>query len=214
MPNERIAFVCLSKKTQSCFYCKRKGHHHRSLCPLKFAACQNENEQIKNFNEEPRQLATDYQNRTNIKVVPEKGLTLQQSKTEIYRPQSNLEVENALWLQKLHTTETELAEYKRENAILEEKISRIETEMQMMQTSFSRYLQITSQQRNEITQLRERNDFKWVQESIKLNESMIFNKTQMSQDIHMATKGYPTEIEAEHNNKNEKIGNNMMDFST
>ena len=34
----------------------------------------------------------------------------------------------------------------------------------------------------------------------------------MSQDIHMATKGYPTEVEAKHNNKHEKIGNNIMDF--
>ena len=147
-----IAFECLSKKSQSCFCCKRKGHHHRSLCPLKFAACQDENEQIKNFNDEPRQLPTDYQKGTNIKVMPEKELTLQQSKTEIYRPQNNLEVENALWQQKLYTTQTELAEYKREKTSLEEKISRIVTEKQMIQTSFSRYLQITTQQRNEITQ--------------------------------------------------------------
>ena len=216
-----IAFECLSKKSQSCFfYCKRKEHHHRSLCPLKFAACQGANEQIKNFNEEPRKLVTDYQNRTNIKVMPEKGLTPQQSKTEIYRPQNNLEVENALWQQKLYTTKTELAQYKREKTILEEKVSRIETEKQMIQTSFSRYLQITTQQRKEITQLRERleryenskNDIKRVQENIKLSESMISNKPPVSQDIHMATKGYPTEVEAKHNNKHEKIGNSIMDF--
>ena len=69
-----VAFECLYKKAQSCFYCKRKCHHHRSICPQKFAACQDENEPIKNLNEEPRQLVRDSQNRTNIKEVPEKDL--------------------------------------------------------------------------------------------------------------------------------------------
>ena len=35
----------------------------------------------------------------------------------------------------------------------------------------------------------------------------------MIHDIHMVTNGYPTEIEAGHNNKHEKNGKkNIMDF--
>ena len=103
-----------------------------------------------------------------------------QPETEIYWVQNNLEWESTLWQQKLQKTKSELEDCKEENKILDEKISKIHTEKEMIQVSFCRYIENTMQQQNEISQLKEqlqklensKNYFNRAQEIIKSGESL------------------------------------------
>ena len=127
-----------------------------------------------------------------------------QPETEIYWVRNNLEWENALWQQKLQKTKSELDYCKKEKKILDEKISKIQTEKEMIQASFCRYIENTMQQQNEITQLKEKlqklenskNGFNRAQEIIESGEPLIYDRKSIIEGVS-ATR-YPNEEENEY----------------
>ena len=149
-----------------------------------------------------------------------------QPKTEIYFVQNNLECENALWQQKLQKNKSELEACKKEKKILDEQISNIQTEKEMIQASFCRYTENTMQQQNEISQLKEKlqklenskNGFNRAQEIIKSGEPLISDRKSIIEGVS-ATR-YPSEGENEYDiiQKNKATdphpGNSIMKFQS
>ena len=191
------AFECFTRK-KACFYCGKINHHHRSLCPQKFRAFELKHAQFTNLKEETQQFTSDSQVPENKEPAPK------QPETEIYWVRNNLEWENALWQQKLQKTKSELEYCKKEKKILDEKISKIQTEKEMIHASFCRYIENTMQQQNEISQLKEKlqklenskNGFNRAQEIIESGEPLIYDRKSIIEGV-IATM-YPNEEENEY----------------
>ena len=69
------------------------------------------------------------------------------SEDDVYIPQTNMEVEFALTVQK---AQTELEKYKKENMILRQTISKLEIDRDAFQATVNKYSEITNQQVKEI----------------------------------------------------------------
>ena len=112
---------------QKCFHCKRRNHHHRSICQFKFGQVCHKGLKLNSPNDIKQIVKRDTQTQTDEKKksVPEQ--------TEV---------------------KLELAECKKENATLKDRISEVETEKEKLQTPVRGYTETITQQSGEISQLR------------------------------------------------------------
>ena len=153
------AFECLTKKT--CFFCKRENFHHRSLCHQNFNFIPLNRTKLPNKMTEKLSSSEDslegagqpmIQNTCTTKTET----TTKEPETKCYRTLSNDKqcICNQI-LNDQQQTKSDLEDNKNENAILKERISRLEAEQEMFQTSVSRLTEITKQLTNEIIQVKE-----------------------------------------------------------
>ena len=91
------------------FYCKRKNHHHRSLCKLKFGTITNQCVDSTSTNNSMTNVCKDTKKQTNENKVSE------EMEVEIIHLHSNMECDNYLTRNDLHNTRLELAECKKGN---------------------------------------------------------------------------------------------------
>lgn len=121
------AFECISRN--SCFYCKRYRHHHRSLCPHKFG---NNGPEI------------DHECHTAKDI------------SKIHATHSNQESDYAMAIQELQPTKPQLTECLNENAALKAKISKLENENETLRAYQVQCKEETNQRNTEIRYLKER----------------------------------------------------------
>ena len=132
------AFECLTKKT--CYFCKRENHHHRSLChqnvnnfsdPLsKFKLLDSKKELNSKHESLEKNKPKGIQKATNNKPISDETEPL------CHRTHINVSELNQ-FLNELHQTKTDLEDSKKENVILKERISMLEAEQEILQTSVS-----------------------------------------------------------------------------
>ena len=137
---------------QKCFHCKRRNHHHRSLCEFKFEHVRHNGLKSNGPNDINQKVRRDTQTQTDEK----KESVSEQTEVEIIYPQSNIECEYYLIRNDLHKAKLELAECKKENATLKDKISALETERGNKQTSVTGYTETIDQKTEEIPTLRQK----------------------------------------------------------
>ena len=82
-------------------------------------------------------------------------LQVEDSADDVYRPQTNMEVEFALTIQH---TQSELEKYKKENGLLKQTISQLKTERENLQVTVNEHAEKIKQKEVEILQLMERID--------------------------------------------------------
>ena len=102
-------------------HCGQKHHHHRSLCQKKFGAFENDHITCNSKRLIETQNKKDRHTKGTGHVIvhndvtsklPSCQLQLVDSADDVYRPQTNMEVEFALTIQH---TQSELEKYKKEN---------------------------------------------------------------------------------------------------
>ena len=150
------AFECLTKKT--CFFCKRENHHHRSLChqnvnnytdPLnKFKLLYFKKELHSRYEKLEKSRLHGIQKAANNEPLSEDAKTL------CYRSHINVSEFNQI-LNELQQTKTDLEDSKKENVFLKERISKLEAEQEIFQTSVSRNTEMIQQFNYEIIQSKE-----------------------------------------------------------
>ena len=142
------AFECVSnvQGKQKCYYCKRRNHHHRSLCQWQFGLVCHQNVKSTNSSD-----LRDANTQTNEKH----GLVSERKNVKIIRPQSNIESEYYLVRNDLAFAKLELAECKKEIETLKDRIIKSETERKSMEVSVRLYTEVINQQKEEISRLRE-----------------------------------------------------------
>ena len=142
------AFECVSnvQGKQKCYYCKRRNHHHRSLCQWKFGLVCHQN--VKSTN------SSDLRN-ANTQTYEKHELVSEEKNVKIIRTQSNIESEYYLVRNDLAFAKLELAEYKKEIETLKDRIIKSETERKSMEESVRLCIEVINQQKEEISRLRE-----------------------------------------------------------
>ena len=139
------AFECFNKKT--CFFCKRENYHHRSLCE------QNEN----NFPVNKTHISStnnleDSLGQTNLTRNEQ---TLEKPDTQNIRTQMKAENQYNQILKEFQQIKLYLEESRKENTSLNNRISKLEAEQRMLQTSISQTIEVTQQLQTEINKLKE-----------------------------------------------------------
>ena len=156
------AFEC--RVFKSCYYCGQKHHHHRSLCQKKFGAFENDNitynpkHLLETQDKKDRHIKGTGQVILHNDVTtknPSCQLQVVDSADDVYRPQTNMEVEFALTIQH---TQSELEKYKKENGTLKQTISQLKTERENLQVTVNEHAEKLKQKEVEILQLMERID--------------------------------------------------------
>ena len=156
------AFECKIKKT--CHFCRRRNHHHRSLCENKFGTFENgmtqlgnstasKPQQNRNIDQDKEGVSQKSKHRESTSTQSSCKLQVVDSEDDVYVPQTNMEVEFALTIQQ---TQTELEKYKNENLILKQTISKLEEERDTFQVIVNKYSEITNKQTIEIAKLNQR----------------------------------------------------------
>ena len=142
------AFECVSnvQGKQKCYYCKRRNHHHRSLCQWQFGLVCHQNVKSTNSND-----LRDANTQTDEKHE----LVSEEKNVKIIRPQSNIENEYYLIRNDLAFAKLELAECKKEIETLKDNITKSETERKSVEESVRVNIEVINQQKEEISQLRE-----------------------------------------------------------
>ena len=131
---------------QKCYYCKRRNHHHRSLCQWKFGLVCHQN--VKSNNSSDLRDA-------NTQTDEKHELVSEEKNEKIIHPQSNIESEYYLVRNDLAFAKLELAECKKEIEPLKDRITKSETERISLEESVRVYIEVINQQKEEISQLRE-----------------------------------------------------------
>ena len=142
------AFECVSniQGKQKCYYCKRRNHHHRSLCQWKFGLVCNQNVKSTNLN---------YLRDANTQTDEKHELVSDKKNVENIHFQSNRECEFYLIRNDLAYAKLELAECKKEIDTLKDNIIKSETERKSMEESVRVHIEVINQQKEEISRLRE-----------------------------------------------------------
>ena len=150
------AFECLTKKT--CYFCKKENYHHRSLCH------QNVNNhsvplnktKLFDFKQElsSRQDSLVKSKLQSIQNTLDKEPLSELAETPCYSKQTNVSDYSQI-LNELRQTKSDLEDSKKENVLLKEKISKLEAEQKILETSVSRNTATMQKLTNEIIQLKE-----------------------------------------------------------
>ena len=145
-----IAFECYTKKT--CFFCKRENHHHRSLCQLNVNCISLKRTNLSMVNSEELCLRQSDKMMHNT-VSNEQTALSQHNKTEQVNDEQCHQA-----LIELRQIKSDLEVSRNENATLKEKILKLETDQENLQTSLLRYCNTDLKQSfsEEIYQLKER----------------------------------------------------------
>ena len=149
------AFECLNKNT--CFFCKRENHHHRSLCHQNVNFVPLNRTKLPNIKIEELSCSQDGSEvliLQRLHNAADKEQTSEKSLTQYNRTLSNVGGEYQI-LNELQQTKADLEESRKENTTLKEKMSKFEAEQELLQTSVSRFTDITQQLTNEIIQVKE-----------------------------------------------------------
>ena len=150
------AFECLTKKT--CYFCKKENYHHRSLCHQNvnnYSVPLNKTK-LFDFNQElsSRQDSLVKSKLQGIKNTADKEPLSEPAETSCYSKQTIVS-EYSQILNELRQTKSDLEDSKKENVILKEKISKLEAEQEILETSVSGNTATVQKLTNEIIQLKE-----------------------------------------------------------
>ena len=131
---------------------------HRSLELTKTKKAQlgnatgNKTQRISNYGQDITQESNS-KHRESFSMQSSCELQVADSEYDVYVPQTNMEVEYALTIQK---QEEELERYKNEGLKLKPQISKLDADRDAIQEPVNKYSEITNQQTKEIAELKER----------------------------------------------------------
>ena len=155
------AFECFTQKT--CFFCKRENYHHRSLCHQNinnYSVPLNKSE----LHEIKKELKSRQDSIENIKLqstciqsTPNNEQISEEAETLCYKTHSNASEYKQI-LNELRQTKSDLEDSKKENVSLNDRISKLEAEQKILQTSVSRNTETMQQVTTEIVQLKEKHE--------------------------------------------------------
>ena len=147
------AFECLTKKT--CFFCKRENYHHRSLCHLNFNNYSVPLKETKLSNIKTEDVSSRQGSLEKIKLQSKQNTahneqTPDEPDSLHNRTQSNVEGEYRQIQNELQQIKSDLEDSRKENTTLNDRISKLEAEKELIQTSVSQFTEITQQLTNDL----------------------------------------------------------------